>query len=499
MALIVLAACSKEKPGAGESERQEPTEIVTLTASLPDEEATKTAYEYDSASKKLKVTWAEGDQIALYATNGSGTEADVILALSQGAGTKTATFTVTRGEIESNLNYTAVYPYNAGKDAAAWNSFIATAQTQDMTEGRQTDHIGNNAVMSADLAAGETTMDFGYRFAVFKVSYDFANQKNGNLFIYDGNAPTSVSVAGAWGDRAYTVLLTNVPKIGQGRRKITAFIVTPLAEEASIGLSAGFNFHTDSLAAFKFAKKSRSIEAKLYNADFSTGATQIAGVSVSEDSAHCWVQLWTDGPKWASTNVGATSPSDTGYYFRWGEQMGWRVKDNSTALSSTNCIQYDKTGIQTGSVWKDTTFTDKSWPLYGKDIADFGGTINNTYGNITYGDAATYNWGAGWRMPNSSEAGKLESSCDWRREGEIAVFTGRISHSVCSIRIRSNGYCESTSRNEADKCYYWTSSPYYDEEKKNIYAKYLWITNGTRTVYYDGLKYAGHGIRPVMK
>ena len=35
------------------------------------------------------------------------------------------------------------------------------------------------------------------------------------------------------------------------------------------------------------------------------------------ENEHNGVQLWEDGPYWATTNIGAERPEDYGYYFWW--------------------------------------------------------------------------------------------------------------------------------------------------------------------------------------
>ena len=35
------------------------------------------------------------------------------------------------------------------------------------------------------------------------------------------------------------------------------------------------------------------------------------------------VQLWENGPYWAECNVGATKPEEYGYYFWWGDTVGY--------------------------------------------------------------------------------------------------------------------------------------------------------------------------------
>ena len=41
-------------------------------------------------------------------------------------------------------------------------------------------------------------------------------------------------------------------------------------------------------------------------------------------ATHEGVQLWENGPLWAKTNVGANSPTETGYYFWWGDTLGYK-------------------------------------------------------------------------------------------------------------------------------------------------------------------------------
>ena len=41
-------------------------------------------------------------------------------------------------------------------------------------------------------------------------------------------------------------------------------------------------------------------------------------------ATHEGVQLWENGPLWATTNIGADSPTDVGYYFWWGDTLGYK-------------------------------------------------------------------------------------------------------------------------------------------------------------------------------
>lgn len=76
------------------------------------------------------------------------------------------------------------------------------------------------------------------------------------------------------------------------------------------------------------------------------------------------------GLAWATCNVGASSPSDNGNYYSWSE-------------------------INTKTNYTESTYTGKTCSV-GSNIA----------GNPSY-DAATANWGNGWRMPTSAEFNAL--------------------------------------------------------------------------------------------
>ena len=88
------------------------------------------------------------------------------------------------------------------------------------------------------------------------------------------------------------------------------------------------------------------------------------------------------GLLWAKTNVGAASSSDDGDYFAWGE---------------TEPTSY--------YAWSTYKWGDDNMTKY-----------NSSDGKTTLDsedDAATVNWGAPCRMPNSSEFKELYDKCDW--------------------------------------------------------------------------------------
>ena len=93
------------------------------------------------------------------------------------------------------------------------------------------------------------------------------------------------------------------------------------------------------------------------------------------------------GTKWATMNVGATSVTDPGLYFAWGETTGYG-SDTSDGRS------FDWESYEWGNGTKDVM--TKYNAADGKKVLD------------PEDDAATVNWGSDWRMPTFKEICELE-------------------------------------------------------------------------------------------
>ena len=102
--------------------------------------------------------------------------------------------------------------------------------------------------------------------------------------------------------------------------------------------------------------------------------TQLTG----KINGHEWVDLGLS-VKWATCNVGASSPSGYGNYYAWGET---RAK---------------------------SSYTEETYTYYENgEYVDIGSNISGT----KY-DAARANWGGTWRMPTIEEFEELRNKCTW--------------------------------------------------------------------------------------
>ena len=164
--------------------------------------------------------------------------------------------------------------------------------------------------------------------------------------------------------------------------------------------------------------------------------------------------------KWATCNVGATSPEDFGHYFAWGETS---PKDEYTR---DNCS------------------------TYGKEMSDISG-------NAQY-DAATANWGGDWRMPTEAEQKELLNNCTWTWTTQNGVNGYNVKGpNGNSIFLPAAGYRSGSSLYRAGSDGYYWSSTHNDGYLDNV-AYHLSLDSDYHGLNEDG-RYYGHSVRPVVE
>lgn len=193
------------------------------------------------------------------------------------------------------------------------------------------------------------------------------------------------------------------------------------------------------------------------------------------ENGHDYVDLGLpSGLKWATCNVGATSPEGYGDYFAWGETS---PKDN-----------YE---WSTYKYWNGSSSTLTKY----NTSSDYGTVDNKTTLEFT-DDAARANWGGKWRMPTQAEQEELIYKCTWTWTTQSGVNGYKVTSNTNenSIFLPAAGYRDGSSVRSvgSDGCY-WSSSLY---ESYPYYAYYLYFYSGyvDWDYYY---RYYGHTVRAV--
>ena len=182
---------------------------------------------------------------------------------------------------------------------------------------------------------------------------------------------------------------------------------------------------------------------------------------------------------WGYCNVGAFTPDEDGEFFMWGEVRGHRadfVPGNNEAFKNDfSLFQFDDERYNNifvdheGFKWKNTPFIsnpeDSTFSKY--MLSDKITTLK------VEDDAATRNWGEGWRMPTKDEFEKLlksEKDLTFRRigSGEFAYRRGLFATT-----------------------HYWSSSIYADNESL------AWSLSTDKKDVETDRRYKGYPIRPI--
>ncbi len=206
----------------------------------------------------------------------------------------------------------------------------------------------------------------------------------------------------------------------------------------------------------------------------------------SSANTHDKVQLWEGGPYWATTNIGAEEPWESGYYFWWGDTVGYKWENGAFVASD---------GSSSGF-----SFSEENSPTYSKDNATLQseGWITADGVLALAHDAAHVQWGGGWRMPTDQELGDLNNNCDWTWTTMNGVngyvVRGRGIYVSNSIFLPAAGWGHGTSLYTAGSDgEYWSSVPFSD----GYGAWNLDFYSGGPHVdcyYYD----IGQSVRPVQ-
>ncbi len=263
--------------------------------------------------------------------------------------------------------------------------------------------------------------------------------------------------------------------------------------QVSANLTEGsnwYNFLTAEIALTQFVGQTVTFAVKYTSSNSNAGTVEIQSITIEEcggdgpnpptpdDGDHAYVDLGLpSGLLWATCNVGAETPEEYGDYFAWGETVPKDYYDWST-YQYCNGDYYTLTKYCNDSYYGNNGFTDNLATLLPED------------------DAATANWGNGWRMPTEEDWQELldntTNTCTTQNGVSGILFTASNGN---SLFLPAAGY-----RYYSDLYNAGSSGDYWSSSLSTDYPSDAWdfeFDSGGYVVLYYFNRYFGFTVRPV--
>lgn len=241
-----------------------------------------------------------------------------------------------------------------------------------------------------------------------------------------------------------------------------------------VWISDYFTFATDGAAIAECSRNyGLSIRPVLGASDVSENRPQ---GDQTVNNGHMYVDLGLS-VKWATCNVGAAIPEDSGGFYAWGEVQ---EKSNYTWSSYRWC------GGSGTTITKYCTQT-------------YCGIVDNTTVLALDDDVARTKWGSTWRMPTKKEQEELRDNCTWTSLKQNGVIGCRVTGpNGNSIFLPASGYYDGTTVvNKGTNAYFWSSTLAADSYScDNSYG--LFLADGSYG-WYAAYRYIGCSVRPVCE
>ena len=448
-ALVVFAGCKKEKDTAG----------TVLKASI---EQNKGEGRTSLNPANGAINWTAGDKILV--NNGTST---VTFTLTGGAGTTEGTF-VYNGDYAFGANNVAVYPETATLSGNTVSLTLPATQTYNTTSvfGSGINPMlgtftGPNDLRFTSLCGGLGLSLTGDNVAITGIEIEswVDTEKLNGAFEADctvANPALAPTTGNAGTNKVMLSCNTTLTATPQD-----FYFVLPVGTLAGGFTMKVYNGGNDPIFTMPSQNSQLVVELNTVK-KLNTLEVEVAGGG----DEHAYVDLGLpSGLLWATCNVGADTPEAYGDYFAWGE---------TTPKSTYNWSTYQ---YHNGSGLTKYTGSDGLTTLEPSD------------------DAATANWGDGWRMPTKAEFQELynNTTMTWTQQNGVngRLFTAANGN---SLFLPAAGYRYGSSLDDAgDLGHFWSSSlgtglPYS--------ARSFYFSSDD----YDmgnGDRYVGHSVRAV--
>ena len=411
-------------------------------------------------------TWVVGEEIAMVVGD-KLYQATVTEVAANGSATVTGA--VEEGTADGSA-VNLIYPYSAvDEDTKAIKADLLKAQ------------LGTIADLSAnyDVATANGTLSVSGTSATMAEQVTFANQNGICKFQFqdkgNGNAP-----------------ITGITKLVIKDNNDTEITTATLPAAADYVWVAMAPITTTSKVNFEVATADKTYTGNA-NAKVEASKKYILTLKVTEAAPNYEaVDLGLpSGTKWANMNVGATTETEYGDYFAWGE--------TEPKYSSLDPLTW-KTGNESGYEWSTYAWGSSDSNLTKYNTKAEHGTVDNKEVLDPEDDAAHVNMGGDWYMPTREECQELLNNTtkawvtDYNGSGVNGyTFTGNGN----TIFLPAAGHFNGTTLEHAGtvgnygSCSLYATHPYS--------AWYLHVNSGGIASMSGHFRYRGLSVRGVQR
>lgn len=409
---------------------------VTVEDFLP-ENASRTSYTVDNNGFHFQ--WTDGDALGIYPVGGD----QVKFPISKGDGASTATFDGGAWKLRSEYQYAAYYPFSAGNYTISERALPVSYTGQTQKNNGSTAHLGAYdylacAATTPDANGGvDLTMKHLGAFVRLQLTMPRADtyssvvlESDGTEFVTAGTFDLTAStpaITPTETSSTYTINLNNVVTTDKDQ-VITVYAIVAPANLSTDNIKV--TVHGTGQATYVQTVTGKNFVARsAYNIaidNFPSG-TNASGEDVNWEDTPAFVPEAVDlglSVKWASCNIGATTPEGYGDYFAWGATTPFY----ESGYAQENPQKHWKAGKSDGYVWNNTPYQtvkdfipggSRRWAKYLGSTTSYEKDPSATDADALKfvldpeDDAAHVNWGGSWRMPTYDEQEELRTKCTW--------------------------------------------------------------------------------------
>lgn len=498
-AIILVPSCQKALDTRDITPAADGTITISVIASLPD---------YGNSTKgslvnTVRLAWSEGD--AVYVYDNEKCLGTLTASLEDG----TDKYAVLSGTIVSSVadKLTLVVasdemkPNVATQGEAIQNGITFDLSTQDQTGAPYVAYAVIDKPADSQLSGIKTA--FQLATSVIKVNCTGAKS---------GCPVAQVRIKGVNTELRLVPSASEAPVVSssEGSGMITRTNASSFAGVSGEGIMS-FSVAVLQQAATSDRKIYVSQEGYPCSASFSAAAltkglsyntvAQVCG-PYKTVGGHSGVRLWEDGPYWATCNIGAENPYESGWHFMWGGLQAYEHKDGKWYKAGTNVelvkgFDGDWSNYRFGTYDIEAGTTGYGFSKYPKDPAT---GLYDLWSLELIDDAAAISWGSGWRTPDSADFDGLESKCTlvWISDGDVvgALFSGSGDYAGVSVFFPAAGYGLSDElRSVGGYGNYWSRDLH--SEYDVLSATSMWFRNDTMNSRGYDVRNKGLSIRPV--